>query len=326
MLDIKSIRANPEAVAQQLARRGFAFDLQAFNALEERRKAVQIQTEQLQAERNARSKAIGKAKASGQDIAPLLADVERLGEALSADKQQLESLQQELDDLLLGLPNLPHDSVPDGAGEEDNVEVRRVGEPRTFDFAVKDHVALGEQLAGMDFSTAAKLSGARFSLLRGPLARLHRALSQWMLDLHSGEHGYQECYTPYLVQAQALRGTGQLPKFADDLFCIKHAGVADRYLIPTAEVPLTNLVAGEILEPSALPLKLVAHTPCFRSEAGASGRDTRGMIRLHQFDKVELVQLALPEQSFAVLEELTGHAEKVLKLLQLPGLFGGENL
>jgi len=274
--------------------------------------------QQRQAERNARSKAIGQAKAQGGDIAPLLADVERLGEQLAADKQALEAVQSELDALLLGLPNLPHASVPVGKSEEDNVELRRVGQPRSFDFEVKDHVALGEALGGMDFARAVKLSGARFSLLRGKIARLHRALAQFMLDLHIHQHGYEECYTPYLVHGQALQGTGQLPKFADDLFRLEREGAADMYLIPTAEVPLTNLVADTIIEAAALPLKQVAHTPCFRSEAGASGRDTRGMIRLHQFDKVELVQLVLPEQSEAALEELTGHAEKVLQLLGLP--------
>jgi len=318
MLDIKAIRANPKAIAEQLATRGFVFDSAAFEALEEQRKQIQIGTEQRQAERNARSKAIGQAKASGQDIAPLLADVEQLGEQLAADKRALDAVQSQLDDLLLGLPNLPHESVPVGKNEEDNQEVRRFGEPRQFDFAVKDHVTLGEQHGGMDFARAARLSGARFSLLRGKIARLHRALAQWMLDLHIHQHGYEECYTPYLVQAEALQGTGQLPKFADDLFRLEREGAADMYLIPTAEVPLTNLVAGEIIEAAALPLKQVAHTPCFRSEAGASGRDTRGMIRLHQFDKVELVQLVEPEKSFAALEELTGHAEKVLQLLKLP--------
>jgi len=227
-------------------------------------------------------------------------------------------VQNQLDELLLGLPNLPHESVPVGKSEEDNLELRRFGEPRVFDFEVKDHVALGEQLGGMDFARAVKLSGARFSLLRGKIARLHRALAQFMLDLHINQHGYEECYTPYLVQSEALRGTGQLPKFADDLFRLEREGAADMYLIPTAEVPLTNLVAGDIIEAGQLPLKQVAHTPCFRSEAGASGRDTRGMIRLHQFDKVELVQLVEPGKSYEALEELTGHAEKVLQLLGLP--------
>jgi len=318
MLDIKVIRANPKAIAERLATRGFIFDSTQFEALEERRKQIQIHTEQCQAQRNARSKAIGQAKAKGQDIAPLLADVEQLGEQLAEGKQALDAVQSQLDDLLLGLPNLPHDSVPIGKSEEDNQEVRRFGEPRSFDFEVKDHVALGEQLGGMDFPRAVKLSGARFSLLRGKIARLHRALAQWMLDLHINQHGYEECYTPYLVQGEALQGTGQLPKFADDLFRLEREGAADMYLIPTAEVPLTNLVAGEIVEAAQLPLKQVAHTPCFRSEAGASGRDTRGMIRLHQFDKVELVQLVEPEKSFEALEALTGHAEKVLQLLGLP--------
>lgn len=318
MLDPKLIRNELPMVAERLATRGFQLDVALIESLEARRKAVQTRTEQLQAERNARSKSIGQAKARGEDIAPLMADVERMANELAHGKQELDAIQAELDAVLLGLPNLPHESVPVGADEEQNVEVRRWGTPRQFDFAIKDHVALGERHGWLDFETAAKLSGARFALLRGPIARLHRALAQFMLDLHTREHGYQEAYTPYLVQAQTLQGTGQLPKFEEDLFKIKRGEQADLYLIPTAEVSLTNIVAGEILEAKELPIRLTAHTPCFRSEAGASGRDTRGMIRQHQFDKVEMVQIVEPAKSFEALEELTGHAERVLQLLELP--------
>jgi len=272
----------------------------------------------LQAERNARSKSIGQAKQRGEDIAPLMADVERMAGELSAGKVELDAIQTELDSILLGIPNLPHESVPVGKDEDDNVEVRRWGTPTQFDFEVKDHVALGEKFGWLDFETAAKLSGARFALLRGPIARLHRALAQFMINLHVNEHGYEEAYTPYLVQAPALQGTGQLPKFEEDLFKIAREGEADLYLIPTAEVSLTNIVAGEIVDSKLLPIKFVAHTPCFRSEAGASGRDTRGMIRQHQFDKVEMVQIVEPSQSMEALEGLTANAEKVLQLLGLP--------
>ncbi|HEY6609634.1 MAG TPA: serine--tRNA ligase [Pseudomonas sp.] len=318
MLDSKLVRGQPQEVAQRLAARGFQLDVARLEALESRRKETQTRTEQLQAERNARSKGIGQAKQRGEDIAPLMADVERMGGELTAAKQELDAIQAELDALLLTIPNLPHESVPVGASEEENVEVSRWGAPSEFDFEVKDHVALGEQHGWLDFEAAAKLSGARFALMRGPIARLHRALAQFMLNLHTGEHGYEEAYTPYLVQAPALQGTGQLPKFEEDLFKISREGEADLYLIPTAEVSLTNIVSGEILDAKQLPLKLVAHTPCFRSEAGASGRDTRGMIRQHQFDKVELVQVVEPAKSFEALEALTGHAEKVLQLLELP--------
>ena len=296
MLDSKLVRSQPQDVAQRLATRGFQLDVERLEALENRRKETQVRTEQLQAERNARSKSIGQAKQRGEDIAPLMADVDRLGAELAAGKQELDAIQADLDALMMTIPNLPHESVPVGGGEEENVEVSRWGTPRVFDFAVKDHVALGEQHGWLDFETAAKLSGARFAIMRGPIARLHRAL----------------------VQAPALRGTGQLPKFEEDLFKITREGEADFYLIPTAEVSLTNIVSGEILDAKQLPLKFVAHTPCFRSEAGASGRDTRGMIRQHQFDKVELVHVVEPEKSFAALEELTSHAEKVLQLLELP--------
>ena len=318
MLDSKLLRSNLQDVADRLASRGFALDVARIEALEEQRKTVQTRTEALQAERNARSKSIGQAKQRGEDIAPLMADVERMAGELSAGKVELDSIQTELDSILLGIPNLPHESVPAGKDEDDNVEVRRWGTPTAFDFEVKDHVALGEKFGWLDFETAAKLSGARFALLRGPIARLHRALAQFMINLHVNEHGYEEAYTPYLVQAPALQGTGQLPKFEEDLFKIAREGEADLYLIPTAEVSLTNIVAGEIVDSKLLPIKFVAHTPCFRSEAGASGRDTRGMIRQHQFDKVEMVQIVEPSTSMDALEGLTANAEKVLQLLGLP--------
>ncbi|QHD02176.1 serine--tRNA ligase [Pseudomonas sp. S04] len=318
MLDSKLLRSNLQDVADRLASRGFVLDVARIEALEEQRKTVQTRTEALQAERNARSKSIGQAKQRGEDIAPLMADVERMANELGAGKVELEAIQTELDAILLGLPNLPHESVPVGADEDGNVEVRRWGTPATFDFEVKDHVALGEKFGWLDFETAAKLSGARFALLRGPIARLHRALAQFMVNLHTTEHGYEEAYTPYLVQAPALQGTGQLPKFEEDLFKISREGEADLYLIPTAEVSLTNIVAGEIVDAKLLPIKFVAHTPCFRSEAGASGRDTRGMIRQHQFDKVEMVQIVEPSTSMEALEGLTANAEKVLQLLELP--------
>lgn len=318
MLDSKLLRTQPQEVAERLAVRGFVLDVAALEALEGQRKALQTRTEQLQAERNSRSKSIGQAKARGEDIAPLLAQVDQLGGELEAGKRELEAIQVKLDAIALNIPNLPDASVPQGASEDDNVEVSRWGTPRSFDFPIKDHVALGENLNGLDFAAASKLSGARFAVMRAGIARMHRALAQFMLDLHTSEHGYVEMYTPYLVQASALQGTGQLPKFSEDLFRIEREEQAPLYLIPTAEVSLTNTVADEILEAAQLPLKMVAHSPCFRSEAGASGRDTRGMIRQHQFDKVELVQIVSPETSFAALEELTGHAEKVLQALELP--------
>ena len=318
MLDSKLVRTQLTEIAERLATRGFVLDVARFEALESQRKSVQVRTEQLQAERNSRSKSIGQAKARGEDIAPLLAEVDQLGSDLEAGKRELDAIQNELDNLLLNIPNLPHESVPVSADEDGNVEVARWGTPRSFDFEIKDHVALGEQHGWLDFETAAKLSGARFALLRGPIARLHRALAQFMINLHTGEHGYEEAYTPYLVQAPALQGTGQLPKFEEDLFKIRREDQADLYLIPTAEVSLTNIVAGEILDAKQLPLKFVAHTPCFRSEAGASGRDTRGMIRQHQFDKVEMVQIVEPSKSFEALESMTANAERVLQLLELP--------
>lgn len=318
MLDSQLLRGQLQEVADRLASRGFSLDVARIEALEERRKSVQTRTEQLQAERNARSKSIGQAKAKGEDIAPLMADVERMANELAAGKVELEGIREELDAILLTIPNLPDASVPVGADEDGNVEVRSWGTPRVFDFAVQDHVALGERNGYLDFETAAKLSGARFALLRGPIARLHRALAQFMINLHTAEHGYEEAYTPYLVQAPALQGTGQLPKFEEDLFKISREGEADFYLIPTAEVSLTNIVAGEIVDAKQLPIKFVAHTPCFRSEAGASGRDTRGMIRQHQFDKVEMVQVVEPSKSMEALEGLTANAERVLQLLELP--------
>lgn len=318
MLDSKLLRSNLQDVADRLASRGFTLDVARIDALEAQRKEVQTLTEKLQAERNAISKSIGQAKARGEDIAPLMASVETMGTDLANGKVQLEAIQTELDSILLSLPNLPDASVPVGADEDGNVEIRRWGTPKVFDFDIKDHVALGEQHGWLDFETAAKLSGARFALLRGPIARMHRALAQFMINLHTGEHGYEEAYTPYLVQAPALQGTGQLPKFEEELFKISREGEADFYLIPTAEVTLTNIVAGEIVDHKALPIKFVAHTPCFRSEAGASGRDTRGMIRQHQFDKVEMVQIVEPATSMDALEGLVGNAEKVLQLLELP--------
>ncbi|MBF7140761.1 MULTISPECIES: serine--tRNA ligase [Pseudomonas] len=318
MLDSKLLRGQLHDVAERLSTRGFALDVARIEALEAQRKVVQTRTEQLQAERNSRSKSIGQAKARGEDIAPLMADVERMAQELAQGKSELDDIQAQLDSILLGLPNLPDASVPVGKDEDDNVEVRRWGTPPTFDFVVQDHVALGERFGWLDFESAARLSGARFAVLRGPIARLHRALAQFMINLHVAEHGYEEAYTPYLVQAPALQGTGQLPKFEEDLFKIAREGEADLYLIPTAEVSLTNLVADQILDAKALPLKLVAHTPCFRSEAGASGRDTRGMIRQHQFDKVEMVQVVEPARSMEALESLTANAERVLQALELP--------
>ncbi len=314
MLDPRLIRSDIDAVAAGLARRGFDFDVAAYRALDASRKAAQVEVENLRQERNTRSKSIGQAKARGEDIQPLLDEVSSLGDRLDRAGEALEAAQAELDRIHLGLPNLLHESVPDGKDETDNVEIRRWGQPGEFDFEVRDHVAIGEDL-GMDFGSAAKLSGARFAVLHGGLARLHRALAQFMLDFQS-TNGYTETYVPYLVNEATLTGTGQLPKFGEDLFAT--AGDSGLYLIPTAEVPLTNLVAGEIVEAEKLPLRLTAQTPCFRSEAGSYGRDTRGMIRQHQFEKVELVQVVRPEDSWQALEELTGHAEGVLQQLELP--------
>ncbi|MGE8068852.1 serine--tRNA ligase [Pseudomonas sp. NPDC089569] len=318
MLDPKLLRSNLQEVADRLASRGFALDVARIEALEEQRKIVQARTEALQAERNAISKSIGQTKQRGEDIAPLMVNVESKGSQLNENKASLDKIQDELEAILLGIPNLPHESVPVGKDEDDNVEVRRYGAPRIFDFEIKDHSVLGENFGWVDFETAAKLSGARFTLLRGPIARLHRALAQFMINLHTSEHGYEEVYTPYLVRAPALQGTGQLPTFEEDLFKIAREGEDDLYLIPTPEVPLTNLAAGQILDAEQLPLKFVAHTPCFRSEAGASGRDTRCMLRLHQFDKVELVQIVEPSKSMESLEDMTACAERVLQALELP--------
>ena len=316
MLDPKLIRTQLDTVATQLGRRGFALDTGKLEQLEAERKAIQVRTEELQAERNSRSKSIGKAKAAGEDIQPLLDQVAGLGEQLDAAKRELDAVQDQLNGLLMGIPNIPDESVPDGDDESKNLEIRRWGEPADFGFEIKDHVDLGDALGGTDFDAAVKLSGSRFSVMRGPLARLHRALTQYMLDTHTGEHGYLECYVPYLVNADSLRGTGQLPKFEEDLFATR--GDDPYYLIPTAEVPVTNLVRGQILEAAQLPLKMAAHTPCFRSEAGSYGKDTRGLIRQHQFEKVEMVQIVRPEDSMQALEELTGHAELILQRLELP--------
>ena len=316
MLDPKLLRSDPDAVAANLARRGFKLDVAQLNSLEEARKKWQVRADELRNEKNVHAKSVGKAKAQGQDIAPLLKQVESLGTELAAAEAEFAKVQAELEKLTLGLPNLLHESVPDGRDETANVEIRRWGEPRQFPYKPLDHVELGEKLSQMDFAAAGKISGARFSVLTGPLARLHRALIQFMLDLHTGEHGYREAYVPYLVNAQSLTGTGQLPKFEADLFAIK--GESGLYLIPTAEVPVTNLVRDTIIEANALPMRFVAHTPCFRSEAGSYGKDTRGMIRQHQFEKVELVHLSRPQDSYAEHELLTRHAEEVLKRLNLP--------
>jgi seryl-tRNA synthetase len=316
MLDPKLLRQDLNQTAANLARRGYSLDLQAVAGLEEQRKQRQIAVDGLRNERNARSKAIGVAKGRGEDIAPLLAEIETLGDRLQQAERELELVQTEWDALALGIPNLLHESVPDGVDESANVELRRVGSPPAFDFEPLDHVDLGARHAGMDFEVAAALSGARFVVLRGALARLHRALVQLMLDMHTREHGYTEMYVPYLVEAAVVTGTGQLPKFEADLFATR--GDRPLYLIPTAEVPLTNLVRDSIVRAEDLPVRMTAHTPCFRSEAGSHGRDTRGMIRQHQFDKVELVQIARPDQSYAALEELTSHAEAVLERLELP--------
>jgi seryl-tRNA synthetase len=316
MLDPKLLRTDLDNTARALARRGFVLDTAALARLEERRKQVQVATQQYQNERNVKSKAIGIAKAKGEDTRALMDEVAKIGDSLKQGESDLAALQAELNAIALGIPNIPHASVPDGKDERDNAEVRRWGEPQQFDFTPRDHVDLGERMGLMDFEGAAKISAARFVVMHGPLARLHRALIQFMLDLHTREHGYSETYVPYLVNADSMRGTGQLPKFEADLFGVK--GEQNFYLIPTAEVPVTNLARDTILDAKAVPRRFVCHTPCFRSEAGSYGKDTRGMIRQHQFEKVELVQLVRPQDSYAALEELTGHAEKVLQLLELP--------
>jgi len=319
MLDARLLRADPAAVAANLARRGFQLDVERFRALEERRKAAQVAADEVRAARNAHAKGVGKAKAQGQDIASLLAEGEALGRRLEGLDKELVAVQAEFDELVLGLPNMLHESVPEGRDESANVEVRRWGTPRHFEGQPLDHVAIGEKLANtaMDFEAAGRISGARFVVLKGGLARMHRALIQYMLDLHTGQHGYTEIYAPYLVARSSLVGTGQLPKFEADLFKVT-SGEAEFFLIPTAEVPVTNLARDSILEANTLPRRYAAHTPCFRSEAGSYGKDTRGMIRQHQFEKVELVHIVKPEDSYAELELLVGNAEKVLQGLDLP--------
>ena len=344
MLDIQLLRTDLAGVAKRLAARGYTLDVAEFTALESDRKQVQMRTQELQAKRNNASKQIGIAKSKGEDVAAIMAEVAGLGDQLKADEERLMVIQSELQKLLLDVPNLPHESVPEGNSEADNVEVRKAAAPRQFDFAVKDHVDVGTPL-GLDFDTGAKLAGARFTLLRGQMAKLHRSLAQFMLDMQTEQHGYIECYTPYLVNADTLRGTGQLPKFEEDLFRIPRnkqgstenysstdiyqrgsligdslskSQPDDLYLIPTSEVTLTNTVRDEIVALDDLPIKLTAHTPCFRSEAGSYGKDTRGMIRQHQFDKVEMVQIVHPEKSYEALEEMVGHAENILKALELP--------
>jgi seryl-tRNA synthetase len=316
MIDPKLLRANLDEVAHQLARRGYRLDTQVLAAIEEKRKKVQVIAQQFQSERNAKSKAIGVAKSKGEDTSRLMQEVTQIGAAQKQAETELEQIQNDLNEIALGMPNIPHASVPDGKDENDNKEVRRRGEPKKFDFTPKDHVDLGAALDMMDFDTAAKIAGARFVVMSGALARLHRALIQFMLDLHTREHGYTETYVPYMVNADSLRGTGQLPKFEQDLFAL--SGEQRYYLIPTAEVPVTNIVRDVIVDAGYMPRKYVCHTPCFRSEAGSYGKDTRGMIRQHQFEKVELVQVVRPPDSYQALEELTGHAETVLQKLELP--------
>jgi seryl-tRNA synthetase len=316
MLDSKLLRNDLQGVAALLRRRGFELDVNKLESLEEKRKTLQVNTQSLQNDRNIRSKSIGKAKAAGEDIQPLLDEVASLGAALKRAQEELGKVQAELADISLGIPNIPDESVPDGTDEADNRQERVWGELPQFDFEPQDHVDLGARTGGLDFEAAAKLTGSRFAVMTGPLARLHRALTQLMLDVHTGEHGYTEAYVPYMVNADSLRGTGQLPKFEEDLFRLQ--GDNQYYLIPTAEVPLTNLLRDEIQDGAQMPRRWAAHTPCFRSEAGAYGKDTRGMIRQHQFDKVELVQAVRGEDGFAALEELTGHAEAILQKLGLP--------
>lgn len=316
MLDPKLLRNNIEEVAKRLAIRGYQLDITHITQLETQRKSLQVAAQELQNQRNTRSKAIGQAKAKGEDTTALMAEVNQLAEQLKQSETALETIQNQLEAIYSGIPNIPHESVPPGKSEDDNLEIRRWGEPKEFSFTPKDHVDLGEALGGLDFPAAAKITGARFVVMRGALAKLQRALIQFMLDVHTKEHGYQEMYVPYLVNKDSLFGTGQLPKFGNDLFALK--GEQEYYLIPTAEVPVTNLARDVIFEADQLPLKMVTHTPCFRSEAGSYGKDTRGMIRQHQFEKVELVQLVKPETSYQAHEELTKHAEKILQKLNLP--------
>lgn len=316
MLDPQLLRNNLEDTAALLKRRGYDLDTKQFAALEEQRKTLQVNAQTLQAERNSKSKNIGKAKASGEDIQPLLDEVSSLGSKLEEAEKALTVVQEDMNTIMMSLPNIPDASVPDGKSEDDNAEIRKWGEPKKFDFKVKDHVDLGEGLGQIDFETASKITGSRFAVMNGPIANMHRALIQFMVDLHSTEHGYTETYVPYVVNSDSLRGTGQLPKFEEDLFKLR--AEQEFYLIPTAEVPVTNIVRDTIIEDSYMPRKFVCHTPCFRSEAGSYGRDTRGMIRQHQFEKVELVQVVKPEQSDQALEELTTNAETVLQKLELP--------
>jgi seryl-tRNA synthetase len=318
MLDIQLLRTNIDGVAERLATRGYTLDRQAFQRLESERRKLQTRTQELQANRNSLSKQVGVLKGRGEEAGPVMAQVAALKDELEGNEVRLGELLDELDAFLAVLPNLPQDSVPVGRSDVDNLEIKRCGVPRSVDFTVKDHVDLGEALGQLDFATAAKIAGTRFSLMKGPLARLHRVLAQFMLDTHTTQHGYTEVYAPYLVNAASLAGTGQLPKFEEDLFKVLRADAEPLYLIPTAEVPVTNIVRNEILTAEQLPLKLVCHTPCFRSEAGSYGRDTRGMIRQHQFDKVELVQIVAATDSLAAHEELTGHAERILEMLDLP--------
>jgi seryl-tRNA synthetase len=315
MLDVQLLRSDVQAVAKRLADRGYTFPMGEFEKLEAGRKSVQTETQDLQAKRNQISKQVGQLKARGEDASPQMAQVNAQADRLKALEQELEAIQVRLNDFLLGVPNVPHSSVPAGKSAADNPEVRKVGVPRAFDFPVKDHVDVGERLGLLDFATASKLAGARFSVLKGEVARLHRAITQFMLDLHTREHGYTEVYVPYMVTGECANGVSSLAKFKDDLFKIDGR---DLYLIPTAEYPVTNFVRDEIVALEKLPLKFVCHTPCFRSEAGSYGKDTRGMIRQHQFDKVELVQIAHPQKSYELLEQLTGHAEVILKRLDLP--------
>ena len=316
MLDPRLLRADLEATAKCLARRGYVLDTAGIAVLEEKRKSVQVLTQQFQNERNSSAKAIGQTKARGEDASALMAEAANMGARLRQAESELDAIQAEIASLSLGIPNLPHASVPDGKDERDNVVVRRWGEPRAFDFTARDHVDIGAGLGLMDFEAAVKITGTRFVVMHGALARLQRGLIQFMLDLHAQEHGYSETYIPYLVNSDSLRGTGQLPKFEEDLFGLK--GEQGYYLIPTAEVPVTNLARETILPAESLPRKFVCHSPCFRSEAGSYGKDTRGMIRQHQFEKVELVQIVRPQDSYAALEQLTGHAETALQRLELP--------
>ena len=318
MLDVQLLRTRLDFVAERLATRGMSLDVAAFQTLEDERKSRQTRTQELQSRRNTLSKQVGQLKAKGEDASAVLAEVAGIGDELKANELALAELLERFNAFLAGLPNLPHESVPAGKSEADNVEVSRWGTVPEFDFEVRDHVDIGTRLGGLDFETAVKISGARFTLMKGSLARLHRALAQFMLDTHTAEHGYTELYTPYLVNAESMYGTGQLPKFEEDLFSVPKADGGKFYLIPTAEVPVTNIVRDEIVAAEALPMKFVCHTPCFRSEAGSYGRDTRGMIRQHQFDKVELVRIERPENAWDALEELTGHAEAILQKLELP--------